>query len=1645
MRKSLFVTLLTLTLCILFVQPGATALEPQALTIGVPFSDSVAGTGNEKTYMVNVAATGEHLFVILDSTGNGYNAELYIKFGAQPSTSNYDVKSSLPNADQAVEIAGTQVGTYYILVRSTYGGLSYTITAHTRITFPTLSIGNALSETIQNTWDMKFYQVSTGAGEHLSVVLDSAGNGNNAELYIRFGALPTTGVYDGKSGLPNADQVVDISSTQAGTYYVLVRSTYGGWSFTVTAHDGGTLPALSLGIASNGTTQGTWDVKFYQVSVGAGEHLSVVLDSSSNGSNGELYIRYGAFPTTSVYDRKSGLPNADQALDISSTQAGTYYILVRSTYGGWAFTLTAHSASTFPALAIGTPTNGTTQGTWDVKFYKVPTGAGEHLSVILDSVANGYNAELYIRFGALPTTSVFDSTSALPNSDQAVDIPSTQAGTYYILVRSTYGGWSFTLTAHTANTFPALAIGTLATGTMQATGDLKYYQVSVPAGTHLFVILDSAGNGYNAELYVRFGALPTTSVYDRKSSLPFADQAADISSTQPGIYYILVRSVYGGWNFSITAHSNSSLPALEIGTATSGTMQGTWDVKFYQLPVSAGENLTLIMDTTTSGYTSELYVKFGALPATGDYDLKVGPANGDQVLQILNTQAGVYYLLLRSTYGGWSYTLNVNDAGSFPITELTLGEPRDITVTSLNPGWFQVEVPSGAENLFLTLQKTSGWGSQIQVYRNNQVVLANNDYEDQRITLPDPTAGTYLIVVSGAGSGRLTANTALPDLELGQWKVGTIYRSWGSAWYQLDVPPGQAALFFHLETLGLWSQLKVYRDASFSGQYWSASGDALDLEISTPAPGVYYIEIIDSAWIDGEDPSRDYQIKADIAPIAPPACAAPSITSYNPTLGGAGPVTLTISGGCLDQRASVCLRRTGQADLCAATVTGQEDKRQLLATFDLSTAGPGVWTLRVIYPNGQSAIAAEPFTVEGHGEVELWVDIVGRDQFRVGRTTTYVVRYGNRGAIDAIFVYLVLGIPAELNAEVRLPSLMTELKPYKGNIAYSGELLATVLYISVLPAGAQGEFEVGISSGRITNVLTMYADITQDSSAYLDPVPLDPLAFLGLPSGSALPSDQISQDTESAIYSSQAPDCSANPPVGYVLRWNNNGRGPGYPYEGGSFKNHAAKSDGKGEFVEMVPVDGIRFSSVGDWVTSSGECIPPYQGAVPPPYYNAENLEDLSKVIEKIRKLVADDMIDDEYNWDPTETTGLLCDSAFVPAGPGWPEPVIKTNCEGMVKFLNNPYYYNNEKKYGHPWDWLPDDLLDRFYQWDHGRVSNDRCSEPFEDLLMGDADKTLQSIMSISPENKFGPTGWDAPGVPTAQRKRWIPADKALDYRIDFWNKENAPAATGDVVITDTLDADLDWSTFRFTEVGFLDWRVPIEPTQVFDLTVQNVTIDFSRYYPGQPSVSMDVNVKGIFSPETGAIEWRFRAVDPKTGEPPENPYAGFLPPITDSGWEVGWVSYTVLPKAGLPSGAQITNQAWVKFDLNEPNPAPKAGPFRNTLDAKAPTSAVTTSSGTRTCSSFMVAWSGKDEPTGSGLGGYEVYVDDLSDSDPAYLWLSNVDRLREWFQGQPGHQYGFYTRARDHAGNLEAAPASYDASVTAGMYCSWLPVIRK
>jgi uncharacterized repeat protein (TIGR01451 family) len=274
-------------------------------------------------------------------------------------------------------------------------------------------------------------------------------------------------------------------------------------------------------------------------------------------------------------------------------------------------------------------------------------------------------------------------------------------------------------------------------------------------------------------------------------------------------------------------------------------------------------------------------------------------------------------------------------------------------------------------------------------------------------------------------------------------------------------------------------------------------------------------------------------------------------------------------------------------------------------------------------------------------------------------------------------------------------------------------------------------------------------------------------------------------------------------------------------------------------------------------------------------------------------------------------------------------------------------------------------------------------------------------------PNDKVGPTG----GGGAAQ---WIAGQDVVPYYIYFENESTASAPAQNVTITDTLDPGLNPSTISFGVIGF--------GTQAF--TPPGGLNDFNTLVDLRPTQPFEVKISAHYDAPSNTITWLYQTIDPDTGETPNDPSLGFLPPDVTSPQGQGYVYFTAVPYPDQSTGTVIQNQATIVFDFNQPI---STSTWMNTLDVNPPTSAVAALPSTESSACFTVSWSGTD--VGSGIQGYNILV---SDNGGAFTpWLVDTALTSSSYTGVAGHTYAFYSEAIDAAGNVEQKTTA-DTSTT-------------
>ena len=167
---------------------------------------------------------------------------------------------------------------------------------------------------------------------------------------------------------------------------------------------------------------------------------------------------------------------------------------------------------------------------------------------------------------------------------------------------------------------------------------------------------------------------------------------------------------------------------------------------------------------------------------------------------------------------------------------------------------------------------------------------------------------------------------------------------------------------------------------------------------------------------------------------------------------------------------------------------------------------------------------------------------------------------------------------------------------------------------------------------------------------------------------------------------------------------------------------------------------------------------------------------------------------------------------------------------------------------------------------------------------------------------------------------------DDILPYAIAFENEATAGAPAQQVVVTQQLDPNLDWTTFRAGRLRLRRYDDQVPPGRT----------SYSTRLDERDSKGIFVDVSAGLDLATGLATWRFTAIDPQTLDIPDDPLVGFLPPDVNAPDGEGFIDYTISPKATLPSATILNAKATVVFDAELPDESSlDTATFTNTIDA--------------------------------------------------------------------------------------------------------------
>ena len=1234
-------------------------------------------------------------------------------------------------------------------------------------------------------------------------------------------------------------------------------------------------------------------------------------------------------------------------------------------------------------------------------YYKVEVPAGETLSLLLDSAALSGANELYLAHERIPSRSNFDSASIAPfEVDQRVVIPFTEAGTYYVLAygNSVAGAQSFDLTAELLD-FDVLDSnygqgGTVGERTIRIAG--AKFDPTTEA-----VLTDSNGFVLPASAYHRISSVEMYATFD-------------LTSVAPGTYDVVVSQA--------GASSVTVSDGLEVVEVTSvSPLRPTVDAPSR---VRRGAAYSFVVQWGNDSL-NDVPVPFLRVGNTEPFGKTFNdPIYGTRHTFLASRPEGPQGILLpgdafsrtfftSSTSFGPSYTSFVDRVGKDPSEAFDWqGVKPELRPAEMDDALW--------DSVFNAVKSNVGdtWGDALTTIRANVELVAAGEGDRQPglvgLLRPEVLRAQAEIGNSIQGSIQLS----LIENTVTHWRVIATENTTGAQFGATTYNDGSfaiAGLDDGTYTLAVQSDAYVQQ---FEVEYELTNSESIEnvvLEPATPVDATLKFVTVDgnptvgaavSIYLDGlllgqtlvgeegtvsfvDIPATQYLVTVSLEGYA----------TERVNLDLTGPLATQLSQATLGFGATVSGNVVpsdgGIADFVVTAIpSGQTGTIPVFAAingnqFEFEALSSGAYDL-TIYASDQDPVLLENVTVPESGELVI-------DPINLSAATASLLQAASIGS---------LGANGSQGANLAAAAAPVEI-PFWFRAAHAALDQATPVYSAGLDLSWAKYHAANQSMSLFTSwhfrrstTLSMVAGVSLgDSSAislyrqYFDS--FGPVGMRSVGVGFAMKQelklqhqstfDSAMQEAIKAIKGDdpwkEEFDCDEGHTETYqvedLYKNLNADAGAFLGVGSGAYSGGSERGDKETWRFKFIGPIGVLAGGTGSWGTAGS---------------NQPETADWRKITGTITATLDSEgsTVEVTASWQFKLSDGV----DFVPGN----------DLNGILglKPLENQ---------GMTWD-VPFNLITDI-KVDPGefgikRKDDDECDPCESDNPPDDCDDT-DSPVSSDPNDILGPEGFGP--------ENWVAAESTLEYTIRFENDPIFATAPAQVVrVTQQLDSNFDFRTFRIGDFAIGTNFIEVPANQAFYANRLDLTAD----------LGVLVDVFAGIDVTTGEAFWEISAIDPETGEQPEDPLDGLLPPNLTSPEGEGFFTYSIRPLSGSVTGDRIDAEARIVFDINEPIDTP---PIFHTLDADLPTSAVDSLPAGGDATTFDISWSGVDVPGGSGVATYDVFVSE--NDNPFTPFLVGTTLTSTQFVGEAGRRYGFYSIAHDNAGNIEAAPAVADADI--------------
>ncbi len=414
---------------------------------------------------------------------------------------------------------------------------------------------------------------------------------------------------------------------------------------------------LENGVAVSNLSGSQGSETFFTLEVPEGAE-DLVIEISGGSGDADLYVRYGSPPTQSTYDCRPYLNGNNETCSFDNPQAGTWHIMLHGwqTYSGVTLVGSFEVPVTVTELQPGVPVDNLSGSQASETFFTMEVSDGAEDLVFQMSGGSG-DADLYVRFGAAPTTSTYDCRPYLVGNNETCTFDNPQAGTWHVMIRGyeAYSGVTLVGDYEVPSSTTELAKGAPVTGLSGQQGSEVFFTLNVEDGA-TDLIFDMSGGSGDADLYVRYGAPPTTSDWDCRPYRVGNNETCTFANPQSGTWHVMIRGYEAYSDVSLVGDYTepSSAPCTNCTQYTSslsgsGDQEQQPDGTFYQS--SAGVHRGWLQGPSNANFDLRLYRWSGS-----SWQLVASSTSGDSDEYIeYNGSSGYYTWLVNSVSGSGGY------------------------------------------------------------------------------------------------------------------------------------------------------------------------------------------------------------------------------------------------------------------------------------------------------------------------------------------------------------------------------------------------------------------------------------------------------------------------------------------------------------------------------------------------------------------------------------------------------------------------------------------------------------------------------------------------------------------------------------------------------------------------------------------------------------------------------------------------------------------------------------------------------------------------------------------------------------------------------------------------------------------------------